>query len=91
MRAMGVEMTGKDETPPGGGGMMGQTPWRHPRGGGYDGTNTTAASPGRGGGDGTNTLVQPHYPTPTKSVNPAGGRGGRARKGQQSRGNTWGG
>ena len=50
---MGVEMTGKDEIPPGGGvrsekhpgvipgegGMMGQTPWRHParaRGGGWD-------------------------------------------------------
>ena len=72
----------------GGGGRMGQTPWRHPRGGGYDGTNTLAASPGGGGGkhpggippggggDGTNTLVQPHYPNPTKSVNPAGARGG---------------
>ena len=45
-------------------------------GGGYDGTNTLAASPGRVG-DGTNTLVQPHYPTPTKSVNRAGPRGGR--------------
>ena len=64
--------------------MMGQTPWRHPPGGGvYDGTNTLAASPGG--------LVQPHYPTPTKSVNPAWARGERARKGQQSRGNRWGG
>ena len=63
------------------GGMMGQTPWRRPRGG-YDGTNTPAASPG-GGGDGTNTLVQPHYPTPTKSVNPAGARGGKARDNNQ--------
>ena len=44
-----------------GGGMTGQTPWRHPQ----------------GGGDGTNTLMQPHYPIPTKSVNPAGARGGR--------------
>ena len=73
--------------------MMGQTPWRHPRGGGGgDGTNTLAASPGGAGWeDVTNTLVQPHYPTPTKSVNPAGARGGKARKGQQSRGNRWGG
>ena len=80
----------------GGGGRMGQTPWRHPRGGGgYDGTNTLAASPGGrggqtpwrhppgGGGDGTNTLVQPHYPNPTKSVNPAGARGGKARDNNQ--------
>ena len=72
-----------------GGGRMGQTPWRHPRGG-YDVTNTLAASPGGGGGQtpwrhppggggGTNTLVQPHYPNPTKSVNLAGARGGKAR------------
>ena len=71
-----------------GGGIRGQTPWRHPGGGGYDGTNTLAASPGGGmgqtpwrhplggGGDGTNTLVLPHYPTPRKSVNPAWGKGG---------------
>ena len=63
-------------------------------GGGYDGTNTLAASPGGGGqtpwrhprgggGDGTNTLVQPHYPTPTKSVNSAGARGGKARDNNQ--------
>ena len=73
-----------------GGGRMGQTPWRHPRGG-YDGANTLAASPGGGGtpwrqgggGDGTNTLVQPHYPNPTKSVNPAGARGGEARDNNQ--------
>ena len=31
----------------------------------------------------TNTLVQPHYPTPTKSVNPAGARGGKARDNNQ--------
>ena len=64
-------------------------------GGGYDGTNTLAASPGGrggqtpwrhppgGGGGGTNTLVQPHYPNPTKSVNPAGARGGKARDNNQ--------
>ena len=76
---MGVGMTGKDgtntlEAPPGG----------------QDGTNTMAASPRGGGGGGrigqtperhprggggANTLVQPHYPTPTQSVNPAGARG----------------
>ena len=71
-------------SPPGGGDKhpggiprgagMGQTPWRHPRG---------------GGGVGTNTLVQPNYPTPTQSVNPAGARGRGARKGQQSRGTRW--
>ena len=70
---MGLEMTGKDETLRGGGGVtMGQPPWRHPRGG-DDGTKTLAASPGGGG---ANTLVQPHYHTPTKRVNPAGARGG---------------
>ena len=63
----------------GGGGMMGQTPWRHPRGGGMG--QTPWRHPG--GGDGTNTLVQPHYPTPTKSVNPAGARGGEARDNHQ--------
>ena len=72
-------------------GRVGQTPWRQPRGGGgcnkhpegisrgggQDGTNTLVASPGGGGEeDATNTLVQPHYPTPTQSVNPAGARGG---------------
>ena len=62
----------------GGRGMTGQTRWRHPRGGG---TNTLAASPLGGGG--TNPLVQPHYPTPTKSVNPAGARGGKARDNNQ--------
>ena len=79
----GGHQRGQWETLRGGG--VGQTPWRHPRGG-YDGTNTLAASPGGGGantlaapprgggGDGTNTLVQPHYPNPTKSVNPAGAR-----------------
>ena len=79
----------------GGGGRMGQTPWRHPRGGvrrdkhpggipgGEGGANTMTASPGGGGGDGTNTLVQPHYPNPTKSVNPAGARGGKARDNNQ--------
>ena len=79
----------------GGGGRMGQTPWRHPRGGGVrrdkhaggipgaeGGANTMAASP-RGGGGGTNTLVQPHYPNPTKSVNPAGARGRKARDNNQ--------
>ena len=79
----------------GGGGRMGQTPWRHPRGGvrrdkhaggipgGERGANTMAASPRGGGGGGTNTLVQPHYPNPTKSVNPAGARGGKARDNNQ--------
>ena len=63
----------------GGGGMMRQTPWRHPRGGGWD--KHRGGIPGGGGG--TNTLVQPHYPTPTKSVNPAGARGGKARDNNQ--------
>ena len=89
----GGHQRGQWETLRGGG--VGQTPWRHPRGGGGDGTNTLAASPGGGGGantlaasppgggDGTNTLVQPHYPNPTKSVNPAGARGGKARDNNQ--------
>ena len=83
-------MTGKDGTntleapPPGGGGI--NTLEASPGGG--DGTNTLEASPG-GGGIGTNTLVQPNYPTPTQSVNPAGARGRGARKGQQSRGTRW--
>ena len=38
---------------------------------------------GGGGGDGTSTLVQPHYPTPTKSVNPEGARGGKPRDNNQ--------
>ena len=50
--------------------------------GGEGGANTMAASP-RGGGGGANTLVQPHYPNPTKSVNPAGARGGKARDNNQ--------
>ena len=82
-------MTGKDETLPGGR-YDGTNTLAACPGGGYDGTNTLAASPG-GGGGGTNTLVQPHYSAPTKSVNPAWARGGKARKGQQSRGNRWGG
>ena len=51
--------------------------------GGERGANTMAASPRGGGGGGTNTLVQPHYPNPTKSVNPAGARGGKARDNNQ--------
>ena len=49
---------------------------------GEGGANTMAASP-RGGGGGTNTLVQPHYANPTKSVNPAGARGEKARDNNQ--------
>ena len=63
-----------------GGGMTGQTRWRHPRGGG-GGKHHGGIPPGGGGG--TNTLVQPHYPNPTKSVNPAGARGGEARDNNQ--------
>ena len=79
----------------GGGGRMGQTPWRHPRGGGTtgqtrwrhprggEGGKHHGGIPPGGGGGGTNTLVQPHYPNPTKSVNPAGARGGKARDNNQ--------
>ena len=78
----------------GGGGQDGTNTLAASSGGGYDGTIRLAASPGgggqtpwrhppRGGGDGTNTLVQPHYPNPTKSVNPAGARGGKARDNNQ--------
>ena len=63
-----------------GGGTTGQTRWRHPRGGG-GGKHHGGIPPGGGGG--TNTLVQPHYPNPTKSVNPAGARGGKARDNNQ--------
>ena len=46
---MGVEMTGKDETLPGGG-MMGQTPLRHHRGGGMTGQTPWRHLRGGGGG-----------------------------------------
>ena len=64
-----------------GGGTTGQTRWRHPRGG--EGGKHHGGIPPGGGGGGTNTLVQPHYPNPTKSVNPAGARGGKARDNNQ--------
>ena len=90
--AMGVEMTGKDETLPGGGGgggMMGQTPWRHPRGGGYDGTNTLAASLGGGGWDkhpGATPL-----PHPDKECESCRGKGGEGYKGTTIKGKQVGG
>ena len=83
-------MTGKDETLPGkGGGMIGQTPWRHPRGGGMTG-QTPRGIPGGGGGWDKHLGATP-LPHPDEECASCRGKGGGRLERDNNQGETGGG